>query len=262
MSGLRLWLAGLLLATTMAGAQEAGRDLLERADSFLTLSRSFVAEQQVTFFKERKKEREMRVKVWVRYEPITDSRDLVSVVLEPSDDRGKALLRYGDAIWFSGPGSKKATRVSGGHSVAGRLTISDLMRTGYPRDYLVEGVGRETVRLSGDTELDAERLDLVARPEARTYPRVELFLDPADHRPVMARAYDGRDKLLKTILFRDYGPVLGGVHPRQLVVVQSGGKGHIHEIRLAEIHEETVDSELFDSDTLAETAKILLAASP
>jgi hypothetical protein len=258
---LGVWVAGLSLAASMAGAEEVGRDLLERADSFLTLPRSFVAEQEVTFFKERKKEREMRVRVWVRYEPVRGDHDLLSVVFEPSEDRGKALLRDGEAIWFSGPGSNRSTRVSGEHSVAGRLTIADLLRTGYPRDYLVRSVDRETIRLASDSVLEAERLDLVARPEATTYPRVELFLDPADHRPVMARAYDRRDKLLKTILFRDYAPVLGGVHPRQLVVVQSGGRGHVHEIRLTEIREETLAGELFEPEALAETARRLLAES-
>lgn len=259
MRPLHAWAAGLWLVATMAAAEETGRELLERADSFLTVSRSFVADQEVTFFKERKKEREMSARVLVRYEPVRDSHDLLSVVIEPSQDRGKALLRTGDAIWFSGPGSAKATRVSGRHSVAGRLTIADLLRTAYPRDYSVEGVGRETIRISSDIQIEAVRLDLVARPEATTYPWVELFLDPADHRPVMARAYDRRQKLLKTMLFRDYGPVLGGLHPRQLVVVQSGGKGHVHEIRLVEIREEDLEPELFAPETLADTARGLLA---
>lgn len=262
MTALRIWMSGLLLVATTAVAEDTGRELLERADAFLSLRRSCVAEQEVTFFKERKKERQMRVRVLVRYEPVRDGHDFLSVVLEPAEDRGKALLREGDAIWFSGPRSEKASRVSGRHSVAGRLTIADLMRTGYPRDYLVEGVGRETVRISSDVEVAAERLDLIARPGAATYPRVELLLDPADHRPLMARVYDRRDVLLKTVLFRDYGLVLGDLHPRQLIVVQSGGKGHVHEIRLAEIREETPEPELFVPERLSETARLLLADSP
>ena len=56
--------------------------------------------------------------------------------------------------------------------------------------------------------------------------------------------------------------VLGGRHPTRILVVQSGSKGHLHEIRLTGIREAETSPQPIVPESLAEEARRLMEDEP
>src|SRR5438477_288199 len=114
----------------------------------------------------------LEVEVWRKGE----ARTLVRFL--GAKEKGRYLLRLGDALWFLAPDAKRPVRLGPSYRLRGSATLDDVLGVHYARDY--------RVRASAEGEDGLVVLDLVARARAALYPAVRDVVEPTTLRTVRA----------------------------------------------------------------------------
>ena len=171
-----------------------------------------VAEVEVEII-EPDKTRTMKLRMWSRGED-----EALAVVLEPSRDEGTATLRIGRDIWNYLPKISRTIRVPPsmmmGSWMGTDLTYDDLVReSSFTEDYTHELVGQSD-------DPPGWLVRLTARPgTAGLWSRIDVVFSEENRLPAVARYYDRREELARTMRFEDVREMDGRLVPTRLVVV-------------------------------------------
>lgn len=135
--------------------------------------------------------------------------------LEPSKQRGQAVLVRGNVFWLHQPGMKRALRISPRQILFGQASAGDISRISFRAMYSVASSGE-----AGGLTL----LGLKAKPGANaTYDFVDLYVD-ANCRPVKAICKGKSGTAMKTISYESYERIAGKELLTEFTLVDEIGK--------------------------------------
>lgn len=233
----RLGSLARLLCVCVAGAAPAAarsteaalppEEILRRADVGALSPESFRARMRLTAGGRPP----LEVEVWRKGE----ARTLVRFL--GAKEKGRYLLRLGDALWFLAPDAKRPVRLGPSYRLRGSATLDDVLGVRYARDY--------RVRASAEGEDGLVVLDLVARAPAALYPAVRYVVARATLRPVRAEYRLPSGKVATIVEFADWsrGP---RPYPSRLLLRDALHGGTVTTVDVEEMEERSVPAALFD----------------
>lgn len=133
-----------------------------------------------------------------RYEVRTRRGSGSLVLALGGDGRGQKYLSTPNGFWFYAPRTRQAIRMTPAQLLRGQASVGDISRVSLSEDYAA------TVRPERDRRIGEARvwtLDLTARSQLATYPRMTLFVEQGTNRPVQADLFVASGRQLKTIRF-------------------------------------------------------------
>ena len=145
----------------------------------------------------------------------------VLVYLEPIARRGQGYLQVGDNLWFYDPESRMFSHSSLRESLAdSEARNSDLTQSSLAQDYIVDAtaegrLGRYDVRV----------LDLRARHDEVTFPRVKLWVRQDDNLILKAQNFSLSGRLVRSDYFPKYVRVEDRLLPAQVLLVDELKEG-------------------------------------
>lgn len=229
-------LAALLFATVPrapASAQDAAprpdvAEVSRRIDTMWTSSAS-IARMELIVARPRG-DRTLRLHVW------THGNEHALVVVEaPERERGTATLRVDRNLWTYLP------RVARTMRVPPSMMLSSWMGSDFTNDDLTTSASYERDFVGSIVGRSESPAGWLLRYEAREgvvglWQRVEFVVDDAGTLPIVARYYDRRMRLARTMSFEDVRTIDGRTIPTRLVLQPSD-----HEDQHTELHYLDID---------------------
>ena len=230
----RWWAAALLLvlapaiASAPATASDEGvsrppggppdsTELLEEFDD-LYRSSGTVADFEITIEKP-DKTRTMRAKGWFQGE-----EKALIVIEAPPRDAGTATLKVGDNLWNYLPKISRTIRVPPS------MMMNSWMGTDLTNDDLVKESSYDEDYDAAETEWSEEPAGwlvvMTPKPDVPgLWNRLEVVFRPSDRLPVVARYYDRKGRLARTMLFDPVETMDGRRIPARMTVVDEQEQG-------------------------------------
>ena len=208
---------GFLLVPMLCAAPSAAQDTVPEAQALLEqfdeMYRSTGTAARIEIKVERpKKVRTMQMRSW------SQGEDKALVVIDaPARDAGTATLRVGSNLWNYLPKISRTIRVPPalmmGAWMGSDLTNDDLVReSSYAHDY-------EIARISPSEEPPGWQVDLAAKPEVPgLWERVEVVFERTERLPVLARYYDRKGRLSRTMQLEEIKKMGGRLIPTRIVI--------------------------------------------
>lgn len=211
-----------IAVAALAGAARAApspQEILAASDAIRNPDFSFGLTNTLVEYRQGRQIETSTLAIYSRADPASGQfRSLVRYVA-PARDANKLVLYNGRDLWFFDPSSKASVRLSPQQRLLGQASNGDVVTTNFALDYRAESA-------ENDETLDGERkprrcvrLGLVARTPQAHYPRIVMWVDAADHRPVKARFHADSGALLKTAYYRRYQKVFGADRPTETVII-------------------------------------------
>lgn len=170
------------------------------------------------------RERTLRMKVWTRGE----DKALI-VITAPPREEGTATLKVDDNLWNYLPRIRRTIRIPPsmmlGSWMGSDFTNDDLVReSSYRDDYTYEVVGRSA-------EPSGWRIRFFAKPGvAGLWNRFDLVVSDDGRIPLLARYFDRRDRLARTMTFDTVREFDGRRLPVHMTLVPEDEPGHRTEM--------------------------------
>lgn len=200
---------GLCAAGVRAQEMDAA-DILRKTDSVRSPSPNFAFTVQLQS-RTRAGQSESEFEVSIR-----ESTKSLVLYRQPLKQRGRALLLDGPNMWIHIPGTNRPIRISAQQQLVGAVSNADVARVVFSIDYASERI--EKVRL-GDTP--ALKLSLRAKQPTSSYQTIQLWVGEQDYRPLKAEFFSLSGKLVRTIQYGGYKPVLGRQRPTVLEITDA-----------------------------------------
>lgn len=142
-----------------------------------------------------------------------DARSLIRFTYPPRD-KGKIMLSDWYNLWFYTPELRRPIPISRSQRLIGQISNGDVIVTNFEYAYDSTLEGEEPC---GDKI--CYRLSLTRNSESVTYPKVIYLVEKdAEYRPFKASYYTLDNKLLKSVLYKNYQMVLGKYRPTEIIV--------------------------------------------
>lgn len=191
-----------LAALGLAGAGHAETPdparLVQRADEFRQVYKDAVMQVRLTRLGGEQAGTETRMKVAVQ----GAHASLIQVV--QGADQGQQLLMLDEGLWVKLPRSSRTVRITPMQRLMGDASVGDIGRLRWQDDYDARWAEPAETVLDGTP---AWRIELNARGEAGTYPRILAVLAKADARPLEAEFFLKSGKAIKAVRFGPVEPI-------------------------------------------------------
>jgi len=155
--------------------------------------------------------------------------------LAPARDVGKLILYNGKDLWFYDPASQGSIRLSPQQRLLGQASNGDVVTTNFARDYRATNAVEDTTQDGDRKPRLCLKLELQAQGPDAHYPRVEMWVDASNHRPVKARFYADTGALLKTAYYRRYENAFGTERPTETVIIDGLDPAWITVMRIGNL---------------------------
>lgn len=205
--------------------KDGNLDLDAVIDYIEDMYRSSSSISQITLIVTRPRQtREMSMKVWTR------GKEKALIVIEsPAREKGTATLKVEKNLWNYLPRIKRTIRIPPSMMLASWMgsdfTNDDLVReASYTEDYTYKLVGP-----SDDPK--GWLIDLDAKPNVvGLWKRWELVVSENGRIPLVARYYDRKDRLSRTMQWSDVRDFDGRQLPARMEIVPEDKQGHKTEL--------------------------------
>jgi outer membrane lipoprotein-sorting protein len=147
---------------------------------------------------------------------VRESTKSLVLYRKPLKQRGRALLLDGPNMWIHIPGTNRPIRISAQQQLVGAVSNADVARVVFSIDYETERI--EQVRAS---DTPALKLSLRAKQRTSSYQTIHLWVGERDYRPLKAEFFSLSGKLVRTIHYGGYKPVLGRLRPTVLEIADA-----------------------------------------
>ena len=230
---IQLWC--LLFAASIqaqASAPEAAA-ILAATDRIRNPSQPFSTRVTITEYIQARPRHSLVVKVHSKQAVNSGQFRTLLTFVEPLRDRGKLMLRLGNAIWFYDPASKASVRIAPQQRLLGQASNGDVMTSNFSMDYTVALRGEETVADADRRQRPTWHLSLQVRPEAveASYPTIDYWVDRETSQPVMGRFYASSGHLLKQAYYRGYQEILGEQRPTEVIIIDGVDTSRVTRMR-------------------------------
>lgn len=113
--------------------------------------------------------------------------------LKPEREKGREVLRVGDALWTYMPSVGRALRIADRDSFAGGdFSNADVLRADWSAHY--------SITLAKETK-NQWILDLKSKSKESAYSKMRLWVDKSNKQPIQQNFYDSNGTLLKTCIY-------------------------------------------------------------
>ncbi len=164
--------------------------------------------------------------------------------LEPEAMHGTVYLIVGEDIFLWQPGLLQPIKISGQQKLFGDASVAEAAGISF-QEYEVQA--------RGETELNGQRalkLELTAKNSSQAFPRVTLWLDPEDLRPLQTVLAALSETPLKRVTYAQYATFEEDEYAAEIVVEDLLFQGNKTTMRTEEITIEELDDALFDPNQL------------
>lgn len=173
------------------------------------------------------------------------NEDSIVLAMEPSAERGQALLMKGRDLWIFMPSVSQPIRLSLAQRLTGQVANGDLARANFAGDYTPKLIGSE--QLNGEKAL---ALELTAVDRGVTYAKVRLWVGDKDNRPLKAEFYALSGRLLKTCRYEEYKTMAGRLRPTRLVMEDALKSGDVSVLSYEAMTIRQLPEKIFTKDYL------------
>jgi Outer membrane lipoprotein-sorting protein len=188
--------AALLGAAAPARAElPDAQDLVRRADEFRQIYKDAVYTIRLTRRQADQVAGESRLLVAVR------GTEASLIRVTSGTELGQQVLMNDNGLWVKLPRSTRSLRITPLQRLMGEAAVGDIGRMRWQDDYQARLADEPETVVDG---VAAWRVELTARSELATYPRVQALLAKADARPLQASFFMKSGKAVKAVQF---GPV-------------------------------------------------------
>ena len=225
----------LLLAAGLAQAAPDAQQLLAASDAIRNPRQSFSLDNTLIEYRNGREQGQTQLQIYAR--PASDSGQYRNLIrfLAPLRDAGKLMLKNGNELWFYDPASKASVRISPQQRLLGQAANGDVMTVNLARDYRARLDGEEAIQDGERQSRASYRLVLQASHDDVTYPRITLWVDAANSRPIKGQFYSDSGRLLKTAFYRRYQLQLGVQRPSETVIIDGLDPGWITVMRIGNL---------------------------
>ncbi len=214
-----LLVALLPLVAAWAAHGASPQELLIASDAVRNPDHAFGLTNTLVEYRQGKQTESSTLAIYSRADPQGGQfRSLVRYVA-PARDAGKLILFNGKDMWFYDPASQASIRLSPQQRLLGQASNGDVVTVNFARDYRAETAVEEETQDGERKPRRCFKLGIVAGTTDATYPRIEMWIDVANSRPVKARFYTESGKLLKTAYYRRYQKIFGVERPTETVII-------------------------------------------
>jgi outer membrane lipoprotein-sorting protein len=174
---------------------------------------------------------------------------LVRYVL-PARDAGKLILKNGNDLWFYDPSTKASVRLSPQQRLLGQASNGDVVTVNLARDYKAELLAEEDITDGERRVRKSRKLGLTATSDDVTYPKIELWVDADNNRPLKARFFADSGRLLKTAYYRRFQLELGVERPTETVIIDGLDPQSVTIMRFSNYANRAIPETWFNRDYL------------
>jgi outer membrane lipoprotein-sorting protein len=216
------------------------KELIERVDEVRFPKGGFETEVKIASTKSGEATEERLYRVLAR-----GADNSIVQVLEPAADKGQSLLMKGRDLWLYVPDVSQPVRLSLSQRLTGQVANGDLARANFGSDYDANFVKNEAI-----DGIEHAVLELTAKEKSVAYAKVMLWVNPANAHPGKAEFYSVSGRLLKTVLYQNYKPLLGKSRPTKLTMIDAVKKGEQSVLEYATMKNKELPDRVFTKEYL------------
>lgn len=165
--------------------------------------------------------------------------------LQPANERGRVILMRDNDYWFFFPEVSNPLRISANERFLGDVANGDIARINFFDDYNAKFLREE----SGNHK-KYYVMELAAKDQKITYPKVILWVEQIKFWPLKAEFYAPNGRLLKTCSYENYKLLAGRYRPSRLVMKDALNEGQFSVIEYNKIEEGKIEDKYFSRDYL------------
>ena len=139
------------------------------------------------------------------FEIYAKGRDKGLIVFRDAKNRGRKVLTVGPRMWLIVPGTTNPVPITPNQRLLGGASFGDVARLRFAQDFTA--AVREATEVVADRECRV--LDLTAKDPRASYPKVVLWVDPAEHRARKVLFFLPSGKEAKEVLFTKFSNAAG-----------------------------------------------------
>jgi outer membrane lipoprotein-sorting protein len=230
-------LLGMGLSSPLASLRDTAHpnEILRKAESIRMPSGSVLLDIKVTEFSGKVPKAESSYRAYLR-----DSDHVLVEFVSPPSAKGKGLLLLGEHVWAFVPFYGKAIRVPLKQRLLGEVSVVDVMRSNYSRDYQAQLEG-ETI--SGNKP--AYVLLLQAKNPDKVYPKIKYLVSKKDFNPLSLEVFSGDGNSLRTLTFQEYQKVEGVSRPTLWIFQDSKKNQEITHLKFTKMERKIFEDMTF-----------------
>jgi outer membrane lipoprotein-sorting protein len=214
----------LFTANAMAAAMPKVEDVVRRLDDLYRTSASSGHVEMIA--KTETQTRHLKMRIWSK------GRDKSLIIIdEPPREAGTETLKVGNNLWNYLPKISRTIRIPPSMMLSSWMgtdfTNDDLVKdTSYERDFDTRIIGRSTDPAGGWQGVMDVRPGVVGR-----WQKIEWVVNEEGTLPVVARYFDRKGRLARTMRFTDVRMMGGRRIPTRMVLETVDQPGHLTELR-------------------------------
>jgi outer membrane lipoprotein-sorting protein len=216
------------------------KELVERVDEVRFPKGGFETEVKISSSKEGEPAEERTYRVLAR-----GADNSIVQVLSPAADKGQSLLMKGRDLWLYVPDVSQPVRLSLSQRLTGQVANGDLARANFGADYEATFIKNEEIE-----GVEHAVLELTAREKSVAYAKVMLWVNGKNAHPGKAEFYSVSGRLLKTVLYQNFKPLLGKNRPTKLVMIDAVKKGEQSVLEYASMKNKDLPDRVFTKEYL------------
>ncbi len=242
-------LMGIIFSQTCA-ANPTAQEIMVRSDQIRNPAGAFRFTVRITEFRSGVARDTMSVSIHSKPGRSGGQYRSLVKINHPLRDRGKLVLRNGNNLWFYDPAAKTSVRISPQQRLLGQASNGDVMTTNFARDYESRLVEKMTIRDADKNQRDCFLMELIATHHGVSYPRIEYWVDQQTFQPVKGRFYADSGRMLKTVYYRRFEPILGEVRPTEVLIIDGVDREKITRMQFAQYAIQQIPEYWFQRDYL------------
>lgn len=239
-------IVGLLLVTTpqAALAMPTAQEILASIDEMMELESDGTARVEIT---QEKAGEGVKVYESIYYRRDADDAFLI-VMTAPEAERGNGYLRSGDNFWMYRRNTRTFQHINRDESIAGTNSrgedfesrkLSDMYRPALDRN------NKEKIKETKLGQVEVYELELVAKTDDVTYPKMLMWVRKADFLPLKTQEFSLNGTLMISSYFLNYTRIEGKYMWIKAMFVDEFEPGNRSVVEIKNISLKPVDDHVF-----------------
>lgn len=209
----------LSLSASVQSASETPEQMLQQADSYRIADANALVQTRITTYEDDQLDKQRDYSVYLK----PGRRSLV--IMRSASELGQKVLMLDENFWIILPKSRRPVRITPLQRILGDASVGDIATLAWSEDYSIEQSSQKS--LEGQL---LDYLELKATRKGLSYDRIELYLNPDSHEPVMADLFLASGKQAKRAWFKQ-GELDGRLQTVSMTLVDAIKTGKRTEVQ-------------------------------
>lgn len=215
--------AGLMVLGSASARADDGRargqEILAQVDKVRNPGHAFRVKSTLVEYRQGRPQDQVVLDILAKPSAATHQLRNLARYLAPARDKNKLFLMDGGSMWFYDPASSASVRISPQQRLLGQASNGDVLATNLAQDYDATYVGEEAIKDADRNLTDTWRLQLNRKAPGATYNKIDCWIQKSTFFMIKGRFYADSGRELKSIYYRDFRSELGGMRPREALIV-------------------------------------------